>query len=64
MSQDFSEEELEDALDLLALHAADINRSKYPNDVMSWDEVKKKLNLDDSLFTEETLAEVRKELGF
>jgi signal recognition particle subunit SEC65 len=64
MSKDFSEEDLEDALDLLALHVADINRGKYPNDVMTWEEVKKKLKLDDSLFTEEALAEVRKELGF
>jgi len=31
---------------------------------MTWDEFKKKLNIEDSLFTEDSIAEVKKELGF
>ena len=64
MSKGFSEEELEDALDSLAAYAAELNNLKYPNDGMTWDEFKKKLNIEDSLFTEDSIAEVKKELGF
>jgi signal recognition particle subunit SEC65 len=64
MSKDFSEEELEDALDSLAAYAATLNNLKYPDERMTWDEFKKKLNIEESLFTEDSIAQVKKELGF